>query len=97
MAHPLPLLAPCLHQLIYGIVGLVIPIKLHYHHYYRNFVSLVLVSLMIPLFVMPVNAANMLGYLLVPPLLLVLLHLNYYIVIYGPLPLQVFRVINTTL
>jgi len=60
-------------------------------------ISLVLVPLMIPLFVMPVNAANMFDYLLGHLPLLALFRLNYSIVISGPPQLLVFRVINIIL
>jgi hypothetical protein len=52
---------------------------------------------MILLSVMPVNTANMLDYLLAPPLPLVLFRLNSYIVICGHLQFLVFRATNIIL
>jgi hypothetical protein len=60
------------------------PINKLCHLYFKNLASLVL-PLMILLFVMHVNAANMFDYRLEPPQLLDLFLLNYSIVICGHL------------
>lgn len=75
------------------------PIKILCRLCFKNLVSLliVLVLLMTPLFVMPVNAANMLDCLSAHQLPIVLFHLSYCIVIYGPLHFLLFLVSNTIL
>ena len=72
-------------SLIFGIVDWATPTKLHSHLYSKNFVSLVLAHLVIPLFVMSANEANMSIYLLAILLQLVLSLLSYCTVIYGHL------------
>ena len=74
---PPPLRMPCTPLLISGIVDWDIPTKLHYHLYFKNFVSLALVRLMILPSVMPVNAENMFASPLVLLLRLVLFLLSY--------------------
>jgi hypothetical protein len=83
MAHPHPLHTLCPPLLIYGIIGLATPNKQTTLSSLLQEFNIPSSPLMIHLFVMPVNAANMFDYHLEPPQLLALFLLNFNIVIGG--------------